>query len=100
MKTYIAGKITGDPDYRDKFNRAAVYLDSRGFGPILSPTILPQGLEQGDYMRICLAMLDSADVVAFLPDWEDSKGATIEHGYCQYASKQTLYIDSDLQQDK
>ncbi len=43
-------------------------------------------------MRICFAMLDSANVVAFLPDYELSKGAMLEWSYCQYVGKQTYYL--------
>lgn len=35
----------------------------------------------------CLAMIDSADLVAFLPGWESSAGARIEHEYCRYTGK-------------
>ena len=38
-------------------------------------------MEQSDYMRICMAMIQSADFIHMLPGWEDSEGATIEKAY-------------------
>ena len=33
------------------------------------------------------AMIDAADVCAFLPDWEESRGARLERAYCEYIGK-------------
>ena len=73
LKVYIAGKITGDPEYKRKFLSA--HMEQKNEGHIvLNPAHLPEGMKSADYMRICLAMIDSADLVAFLPGWEDSPG--------------------------
>lgn len=92
MKAYIAGKITGDSDYKKKFARAKKCLESEGF-VVLNPAELPEGMRPADYMRICMAMMDSADVVAFLPDYKQSKGVRLEWAYCQYVGKQTMYLE-------
>lgn len=92
MKAYIAGKITGDSTYKLKFRAAENRLYADGYDVVISPAVLPEGMSSADYMRICFAMMDSADVVAFLPDYAESRGAMVEHAYCQYASKQTLYL--------
>lgn len=91
MKAYLAGKITGDSNYKSKFEEAERRLQNEGF-TVMSPAVLPEGMSSGDYMRICFAMLDSADVVAFMPCYEQSKGAMLEWSYCQYISKQTYYL--------
>lgn len=87
-KIYIAGKITGDPDYKAKFNAAAEAYEKHGF-IVLNPAWMPEGMQKADYMRICFAMIDTADVVAFLPGYELSAGAQLELQYC-------LYIDKDV----
>lgn len=92
MKVYIAGKITGDPDYLKKFQWAQEDLEGQGF-TVLNPAELPEGMSPADYMRICMAMMDSADLVAFLPDYEQSRGAQLEWAWCQYVSKQTMYLE-------
>lgn len=76
MKVYIAGKITGDPGYRDKFAAAEIQLYWEGH-TVLNPAELPRGMKPADYMRICFAMIDVADVVVFLPDAKDSAGRAL-----------------------
>lgn len=93
MKIYIAGKIAGDRRYRAKFREAAKNLEAMGH-VTLNPATLPDGLEQADYMRICLAMLDTADLAVFLPDYRESRGAMVEWAYCQRIGKDcALYMD-------
>ena len=86
MKVYIAGKITGDPNYREKFGKAARLLAKDGC-IVLNPATLPEGLNQAEYMRICLAMLDCADTVYLLKDWKESEGARIELAYARKVVK-------------
>ena len=61
MKIYIAGKIAGDRRYRAKFREAAKALEEVGH-VVLNPATLPDGLTDADYMRICMAMVDAADL--------------------------------------
>lgn len=85
-KIYIAGKIAGQSDYKAKFEAAAQDYEKMGY-TVLNPAKLPTGLLPADYMRICFAMIDTADVVAFLPDYESSLGAQLELQYCLYTDK-------------
>lgn len=90
MKVYIAGMITGNDQYREEFAAAEKKLRELGYIPI-NPAILPEGLDSGDYMRICLAMLDSADAIALLPTWAHSGGAKIELALAEYTGKQVIH---------
>ena len=90
MKVYIAGKITGDPYYRAKFAQAERALTAAGH-IVLNPAVLPEGMGKADYMRICLAMLDSADAIGLLHGWGNSPGARIEHDLARYNGKQVIY---------
>lgn len=85
-KIYLAGKITGNPNYRYMFAQAAFDLEARGFS-VLIPSVLPEGMSKADYMRVCFAMIDTADEVIFLPGWRDSPGARLERSYCLYIDK-------------
>lgn len=44
-----------------------------------------------DYMRLCFAMMEAADVVLFMQDYQDSRGAMLEWAWCQYVGKQTCF---------
>lgn len=93
MKIYIAGKITGDKRYKAKFRDAAKALEAVGH-VVLNPATLPDGLTDGDYMRITLAMLEAADLAVFLPDYRESKGALVEWAWCQRTGKEcALFMD-------
>lgn len=85
-KVYISGPITGVEKYWEPFEKAEDELTAAGF-TVLTPTRLPLGLDNAAYMRIDLAMIDAADAVLFLPGWSRSRGAKVEHSYCQYINK-------------
>lgn len=75
---YIAGPMTGIKDHnRPLFNRVAIELTEQGHS-VLNPATLPDGLSQGQYMQICLTMVEVADELVMLPGWERSEGAYIE----------------------
>lgn len=82
MKIYITGKITGGTGYKAKFQDAAEKLENQGH-IILNPAVLPLGLEEKNYMQIALAMLEASDLVLFLPDYRESKGAMLELAWCE-----------------
>lgn len=90
MKVYIAGKITGDENYKEKFERAEEKLKNDGH-IVLSPAVLPEGMHQEDYMKICFPMIDVSDAVYFLKGFEQSKGAMLEFDYCRYTAKPRMY---------
>lgn len=76
-KVYIAGKINGDPDFKDKFKIVEKELEDKG-NIVLNPAELPAGLEYEDYMDICFTMLDVCDAIYLLHDYKDSPGALRE----------------------
>lgn len=79
MKIYISGKITGDRRYKAKFREVEKKLAAA------------EGLRPVDYMRLCFAMMEAADVVLFMQDYQDSRGAMLEWAWCQYVGKQTCF---------
>lgn len=96
MKTvYIAGKITGDPDYREKFDAARKALEALGF-MVMSPAVLPWGFPYEAYGPIDAAMLDACEYICFLPDWKDSRGAMYEFGRAVAGNKRILFYPGDM----
>lgn len=83
---YIAGPVTGVEKYWEPFEKAQDEIEAAGF-IALSPTWQPQGMSNEQYMRICMAMIDSADGVFFLSNWPQSAGARLEWDYCCYVDK-------------
>lgn len=91
MKIYIAGRITGNPNYKAQFKATAAMLQEEGH-TVLNLAELPEGMKPADYMRICFAMLDSADVVLFQHGWQESNGAKLEYDYARYIEKDIIAI--------
>ena len=88
---YISGPITGVAEYWKPFEQAEEQLTGMGY-TVLTPSRLPSGMSKAQYMRIDMAMIDSADAVLFLPGWSNSHGCLTERAYCLYTDKPTVHI--------
>lgn len=80
MRLYIAGPMTGYPDYNfPAFNYAADALRKRGY-EVLNPADngTTDGYEWADYLRDALEMVLKAQGIAVLPGHEMSRGARLE----------------------
>ena len=78
MKVYLSGKITGDVDYRKKFE--AVQNELRVYGYVVfNPAVLPDGFEYEDYMDLDLLILSRCDAIFLMRDWRNSPGAKREY---------------------
>lgn len=90
-KIYIAGKITGFPQYKEKFQSAEHMLgDIWGMSP-MNPARLPQGFSWDEYMHICFSMIDVCEYVFFLNNWKESQGAIKEYEYAVKKGKKILF---------
>lgn len=90
LKIYIAGKITGNPDYKKQFAKAEKHLREKGH-LVLNPAVFPEGFAPEEYMKICYSMIDVCEAVCLLPNWTDSKGARMEHTYAKRNKKIVFY---------
>lgn len=91
MKVYIAGKVSGNSNYKAQFANAARQIEAQGH-IVLNPAVLPDGMAPEDYMRICFAMIDTADELWELPNAWESKGAALEAAYCDYCGKIVRFL--------
>lgn len=88
---FLAGKITGDKNYRKKFQKGVDLLEQNGF-IVLNPAVLPDGMDNDDYEQICITMINVADAIFFLPDFDESQGAMLELSYANYIKKKIGWI--------
>lgn len=79
MKIYIAGKITGDPNYKVKFDDVEAVLVNKGHS-VMNPARLGsyEEFSWDDYMEVASAMQKVCEATVLLPDWQHSRGAQIE----------------------
>lgn len=89
-KVYIAGRITGDPNYREKFAKVEAELTKQGY-LVMNPAVLPEGFDYGDYMAITGSMQRSCGTIYMLEDWEASVGARIEHTMAEALGQLIIY---------
>ena len=93
---YISGPMTGKSDFgRAEFNAAEKDLKEAGYR-VINPAMLPLGMEYATYMRIALPMVDAADIIAVLPDWDNSRGAIAEVRYAESLQKKIVSFEKLL----
>lgn len=97
VTVYIAGPITGVDNYRERFKVYESRLHRKGCR-VLNPAILPQGRTNAEYMRVCLGLIDCADIVLFTDGWEKSAGARCEFKYCQYIGKRYAFKIEEIEE--
>ena len=116
-RIYIAGKITGDPNYREKFKAGAYECETACFSARITPlqwvmrknkimqfktvchtkfTLLGKPLT--DYrwtvgIAVCLAKLLPCSFIYMLKDWQNSRGANVEHNVARFLGKRIVYQD-------
>lgn len=95
MKVYISGRITGNENYMQDFQRAEDFL-SRKHWDVVNPTkISPFDKNKTwcDYMRDDLKALCDCNAIYMLRGWWRSKGARFER---RIAKKLKLYIGYEV----
>jgi nucleoside 2-deoxyribosyltransferase len=75
---YLAGPVTGHPDYRTRFHEAAQALRKAGWAVWSPPEHFAADAPWAAVMRICLGVLVTCEGVAVLDGWEASRGASLE----------------------
>lgn len=79
-RIYLAGPMSGIADFNyPAFNQAAAQLRAKGF-VVENPAENPQPVCNSwpGYMRLALRQMLTCDMVVFLPNWEQSRGALLE----------------------
>lgn len=93
-RIYISGPVTGHEDYMTEFSRmerkvAALF---NGSAVVINPAAvcakLPEGVSWEECMKLCFVLVEMADGIYMMPDWQKSTGACIEYGYAKALGKQ------------
>ena len=79
-RLYLAGPMTGLPEFNyPAFNAEAARLRALGYeveNPAENP--LPADAPWNECLRVAVRQMLTCDVVATLPNWQDSPGAQLE----------------------
>lgn len=88
MKVYISGPITGNENYVYEFKQREKELFESGYkpvSPVTSGRLLKKKLGREpsweEYIEDALKVLKDCEGINFLPGWEKSRGAKIEHDF-------------------
>ena len=98
LKVFLSGPISGHLDtYQKEFGRAAQTVTTAGH-IALNPATMPLGLDERDYMRISVAMMEAADLVLLLPGWGKSPGSIVERGFAARIGLPTMTMEEFMRQ--
>jgi len=99
MIIYIAGPMSGYPNFNhEAFYRAETDLRASGH-IVINPAKLPKGLPDQAFLPICMAMIEAADAVFFLRNWQHSEGAKAEYYYAKRQRKDLFFEEPKADQD-
>ena len=95
VRIYISGRIKDNPNYVDEFFQAEKWLQEQGYKTInpANLDVLFPDLQYEEFMFIDYALLNLADGIFMLHDWQKSKGACSELSYAKSLNKKVIYQD-------
>lgn len=83
MRIYIAGAITGNPNYKEQFEAAEKMLKEKCSAYEIINPIRNQGNGYKHYIDNGLNVLMICDAIYLLEGWAESKGARLEYLYAK-----------------
>lgn len=97
MRVYISGPMTGLPSLNfPAFHKAAASLRASGHS-VVNPAELNANpnATRAECMRVDIGALLLCDSIAFLPGWENSRGARIERLVAQECGMKEIYVTQE-----
>ena len=96
-KIYLSGKISGDPDFKEKFALKEKELTEQGH-LVFNPALHPDMFTWEQFMELDLKALGNCDAIYLLEDWKDSRGAKIEYDEAVKLGKEIIF-ENKLEQN-
>lgn len=98
-KIYLSGKISGDPNFKEKFAQKAKELTDQGH-LVFNPALHPDMFTWEQFMELDLKALGNCDAIYLLEDWKDSRGAKIEYDEALRLGKEVIFDVSQKKEKK
>ena len=89
-KIYLSGKISDDPNYREKFAHKEKELTEQGH-LVFNPAKHPDMFTWEQFMELDLKALGNCDSIYLLSDWQESRGAKIEYDEAVRLGKEIIF---------
>lgn len=96
MKLYLSGKISGDPDYKKKFEHFENIFAGAGHS-VMNPARIKMydAFKWEDYMVVSAAMQSLCEAIVLLPDWMESRGARCEANAAHNLKQQIFFLKKE-----
>lgn len=91
-RCYIAGRISGNPNYIPQFARAANKMRRAGWDVFNPAAANQEGRRLADIMAFLIPQLCQCQSIAMLPGWWRSGGARIEWLLAKYLKIKVIYL--------
>lgn len=95
IRVYIAGPITGNPDYMKQFDEAEKLLSQNNYLSVVNPAklsaMLPEDFKWHEYMEVGLELLRHCDAIYMLDGWNKSEGAKVEFYMAKNSGKRIYF---------
>ena len=98
MRIYIAGAVSNDPDYINKFAKAEKELRATFRGAVVNPVretqnvfLFPEKEKWSTLMLYCLKLLSGCTHIYMLSDYYKSTGACIELEWARKCGLEIIY---------
>ena len=88
-KIYLSGKISGDPDFKEKFALKEKELTEQGH-LVFNPALHPDMFTWEQFMELDLKALGNCDAIYLLENWGTSKGARLEKKIAEVLKMQIM----------